>query len=83
MIKTIFVGVALHSDLQYNIIIQELQAYRKKNIWPIFSKIIFESQNKRSKEKGNIIGSLLKVSKKGNRAVWHYQNPKAIYPNCQ
>ena len=51
MIKTIFVGVALHSDLQYNIIIQELQAYRKKNIWPIFSKIIFEIKSKQKKQR--------------------------------
>ena len=37
-------------------------------------------QNER---KDNIIDVLLKDSKKGNRAVWNQQNPKAANAQCE
>lgn len=33
--------------------------------------------------KGNVIDGLLKVSKKGSRAMWPKQSPKVIYTNCK
>ena len=77
---TNFIGVTLHSELQYNTTLSTCKNCKltlTKYLAYIF-KNNFCAKVKANRREGNIIDSLLKASIKGNRAVWHQQNPESL-----